>query len=49
MPPNGSAPDPARGSEPPNDLPGGFIEVPKSTVAVLGKSGYHHPFLADEQ
>ena len=36
-------------SEPPNDLPGAFIEVPESTVAVLGESGYHHhPFLADE-
>ena len=36
-------------SEPLNDLPGVFIEVPESTVAVLGESGYHHqPFLADE-
>ena len=36
-------------SEPLNDLPGAFIEVPESTVAVLNKSGYdHHPFLADE-
>ena len=33
----------------PHDLPGAFIEVPESTVAVLGESGYHHhPFLADE-
>ena len=36
-------------SEPLNDLPGAFIEVPESTVAVLDESGYHHqPFLADE-
>lgn len=36
-------------SEPLNDLPGAFIEVPESTVAVLNESGYdHHPFLADE-
>lgn len=36
-------------SEPLNDLPGAFIEVPESTVAVLDGSGYHHhPFLADE-
>jgi glutamine amidotransferase len=33
-------------SEPLNDLPGAFIEVPESTVAVLDESGYHHhPFL----
>jgi hypothetical protein len=32
-------------SEPLNDLPGAFIEVPESTVAVLDDSGYHHhPF-----
>ena len=36
-------------SEPLNGLPGAFIEVPESTVAVLDESGYHHhPFLADE-
>jgi predicted glutamine amidotransferase len=36
-------------SEPLTDLPGAFIEVPESTVAVLDKSGYHHqPFLADQ-
>ena len=36
-------------SEPLNDLPGAFIEVPESTVAVLDESGYHHhPFLSDE-
>ena len=36
-------------SEPLNDLPGAFIEVPESTVAVLDSSGYHHqPFLADK-
>ncbi|MET0734847.1 MAG: class II glutamine amidotransferase [Microbacterium sp.] len=34
-------------SEPLNDLPGVFLEVPESTVAVLDPSGYHHePFLA---
>ena len=34
-------------SEPLNDLPGVFVEVPESTVAVLDRSGYHHqPFLA---
>jgi predicted glutamine amidotransferase len=33
-------------SEPLNDLPGVFIEVPESTVAVVDASGYHHqPFL----
>jgi glutamine amidotransferase len=33
-------------SEPLNDLPGVFLEVPESTVAVLDPSGYHHqPFL----
>ena len=37
-------------SEPLNDLPGAFIEVPESTVAVLDESGYHHhPFLAGER
>ena len=29
-------------SEPLNDLPGAFIEVPESTVAILGESGYAH-------
>lgn len=29
-------------SEPFNDLPGTFVEVPESTVAVLDASGYHH-------
>ncbi|MCC2033156.1 class II glutamine amidotransferase [Microbacterium allomyrinae] len=34
-------------SEPLNDLPGAFVEVGESTVAVLDGSGYHHrPFLA---
>ena len=33
-------------SEPLNDLPGVFLEVPESTVAVLDQTGYHHqPFL----
>ena len=32
-------------SEPINDLPGAFMEVPESTVAVLDTSGYqHHDF-----
>jgi len=32
-------------SEPLNDLPGAFLEVPESTVAVLDASGYrHHEF-----
>lgn len=36
-------------SEPLNDLPGAFVEVPESTVAILNESGYHHrPFLSDE-
>jgi len=36
-------------SEPLNELPGVFLEVPESAVAVLDKSGYHHqPFLSDE-
>jgi glutamine amidotransferase len=36
-------------SEPLNDLPGAFIEVPESTVAILDESGYHHqPFLPDK-
>jgi predicted glutamine amidotransferase len=29
-------------SEPINDVPGAFVEVPESTVAVLDPSGYHH-------
>jgi glutamine amidotransferase len=37
-------------SEPLNNLPGAFIEVPESTVAVLDESGYHHhPFLAGQR
>jgi predicted glutamine amidotransferase len=33
-------------SEPLNDLPGAFLEVPESTVAILDGAGYHHqPFL----
>ncbi|MFZ0325450.1 MAG: class II glutamine amidotransferase [Actinomycetes bacterium] len=33
-------------SEPLNDLPGAFLEVPESTVAVLDSTGYHHlPFV----
>jgi predicted glutamine amidotransferase len=33
-------------SEPLNDLPGAFLEVPESTVAILDETGYrHHPFL----
>ncbi|MGR2752298.1 class II glutamine amidotransferase [Agromyces arachidis] len=32
-------------SEPLNDLPGVFLEVPESTIAVLDRGGYHHePF-----
>jgi glutamine amidotransferase len=35
-------------SEPLNDLPGAFVEVAESTVAVLDSDGYRHePFLAD--
>ncbi|GAA3200233.1 class II glutamine amidotransferase [Microbacterium terregens] len=34
-------------SEPLNDLPGSFVEVPESTVHILDAGGYHHrPFLA---
>ncbi len=34
-------------SEPLNDLPGAFIEVPESTAVILDESGYRHqPFLA---
>ena len=29
-------------SEPLNDLPGAFVEVPESTVAILDESGYRH-------
>ena len=29
-------------SEPTADLPGAFVEVPESTVAVLDSAGYHH-------
>ena len=33
-------------SEPLNDLPGAFLEVPEATVAILDQTGYHHePFL----
>lgn len=36
-------------SEPLNDYPGAFVEVPESTVAVLDDSGYHHErFLYDD-
>ena len=32
-------------SEPLNDLPGAFLEVAESTVAIIDKSGYHQePF-----
>ena len=35
-------------SEPLNDLPGAFVEVGESTVAILSDDGYHHePFLDD--
>lgn len=35
-------------SEPLNDLPGAFIEVPESTAVVLDETGYHHrPFLVE--
>jgi len=34
-------------SEPLNDLPGSFVEVPESTVCILDADGYRHrPFLA---
>ena len=37
-------------SEPLNDLPGAFVEVGESTVAILSDEGYHHePFLDDEE
>lgn len=36
-------------SEPLNDLPGAFLEVAESTVAIVNDDGYHHePFLADD-
>jgi len=35
-------------SEPLNDLPGAFVEVPEATVAILHESGYdYEPFMAD--
>lgn len=35
-------------SEPLNDLPGAFLEVEESAVAILNDDGYHHePFLTD--
>jgi len=35
-------------SEPFAELPGAFLEVPESTVAVINADGYHHrPFLAE--
>lgn len=35
-------------SEPLNDLPGAFLEVPEATVAILDANGYHHePFLGE--
>jgi glutamine amidotransferase len=35
-------------SEPLNDLPGAFLEVPESTVAILHESGYQYePFLPE--
>lgn len=34
-------------SEPLNDLPGVFLEVPESTVAVLDPTGYHHAEFLD--
>lgn len=34
-------------SEPLNDIPGAFVEVAESTVAILTDAGYHHePFMA---
>lgn len=34
-------------SEPLNDIPGAFVEVAESTVAILNDDGYHHePFMA---
>ncbi len=36
-------------SEPLNDLPGAFVEVEESTVAILNDDGYHHEaFLASD-
>ena len=35
-------------SEPLTDMPGAFVEVPESTVAILDDDGYHHePFMED--
>jgi len=35
-------------SEPLNDMPGAFIEVPESTVAIIGEGEFdHRPFLAE--
>jgi glutamine amidotransferase len=35
-------------SEPLNDMPGAFLEVPESTVAILDDDGYRHePFLSE--
>lgn len=36
-------------SEPLNDLPGVFLEVPESTVAVLDGTGYHHESFLDDE
>jgi len=35
-------------SEPLNDLPGAFVEVPESTVAILDDSGYRHERFLDD-
>jgi len=35
-------------SEPLNDLPGAFVEVPESTVAILDDSGYRHEHFLDD-
>ncbi|UAJ77787.1 class II glutamine amidotransferase [Leifsonia sp. ZF2019] len=35
-------------SEPLNDLPGAFVEVPESTVAILDDSGFHHERFLDD-
>lgn len=36
-------------SEPLNNMPGAFVEVPESTAAILDDDGYHHePFLQEE-
>ncbi|MDR6907655.1 glutamine amidotransferase [Agromyces sp. 3263] len=37
-------------SEPLNDMPGAFIEVPESTVAIIGEGEFdHRPFLAEAE